>query len=144
MSARKDEETERVPAHVGRLMRKWRNAAGMSLAQVGELIGVEKGFLSEVENGKKNLSLPRFLAFCRAIKTPASKVLEERLLARNRDVDRLAADIVEHKGGPKDLEWLADLSKAEYRIALQAARDRVDLERMRSNQREGAPRSKAE
>lgn len=119
---------------VGRRMRKWRKAAGMSQEQVATKIGTVKGNISMAEAGKQNLSLPLFLAFCRAIDAPASKVLEERLLAKNRDVDRLAGEIVEHKGGARDLEWLARLSAVEYKAAIRAARDRVDLERLRARQ----------
>lgn len=141
MTAKSSKRTDDIPEHVGRLMKKWRNAAEMSQEQVAEIIGTTKGNISAAENGKGNLSLPLFLAFCQAIKAPVSKVLEERLLAKNQDVDRLAAEIVGH-GGRRDLEWLAALSKAEYRAAIQAARDRVDLDRLRSHPREEETRSK--
>lgn len=116
-------------------MRKWRKAAGLTQLQVADKIGTVKSNISMAENGEQNLSLPLFLAYCQAIHTPTSKVLEERLLAKNRDVDRLAAEIVE-RNGARDLEWLSGLSKSEYRSAMRAARDRVELERLRAMPRE--------
>lgn len=140
MVAKQSKKTERVPEHVGKLMRKWRMVAGMSLETVGDAIGCSKGHLSAVENGKGNLSLPLFLAFCEKVGAPASKVLEHRLLSKHRDVDRLAAEIVS-VGGARELEWLASLDKAEFRMAIHAARDRVELERLRSQHRDDDARS---
>jgi len=116
--------TENVPLHVGDHMRKWRNAKGMSLEQVAEKIGCTKGHLSGAETGKGNLSLPLFLEFCKAIEAPASRVLEDPILQKQRDVDRLAGDIVK-KAGLKNLRWLAELEKADLRLGLQRAKEAV-------------------
>lgn len=123
-------KAERVPEHVGRQMRKWRLAAGMKQVEVADKMGVSKGHISSAESGKGNLSLPKFLDFCRAIGYPASKVLEDRLLAKHRDVDRLSAAIVEQIG-LSELQWLAELGKDEWRGVLQRAHEHVESLRSR-------------
>lgn len=39
-------------------IKELRKERGWTIEQVGQMIGLSKGFLSEVENGKKNLSAP--------------------------------------------------------------------------------------
>lgn len=126
--------TENIPEHVGRLMRKWRLAAGRSQQEVADEIGCSKSHISQAETGRGNMSLPVFLAFCQAIETPASKVLEERLLARHRDADRLAADLIE-KAGLAELAWLADLPRDEVRLALARAHEAVEFAQARKGRR---------
>ena len=128
MTAKKSNKTDRVPENVGRLMRKWRQIAGLSLDQVATKIGCTKGHLSGCENGNGNLSLPLFLDFCRAIDAPASKVLGDGMLAKHRNVDRLAAEIAKNQGAA-DLAWLSKLTRAEYKAAMIEARERVFLMR---------------
>jgi len=121
-------KTENVPEHVGRQMRKWRKVKGMTLLQVAEKIGCTKGHLSAAENGKGNLSLPLFLAYCETIGAPSSKVLEERLLAKHRDVDRLTADLVQSVGS-RELLWLTSLERTEYKLAMERAHEAVEYHR---------------
>ena len=76
----KPKRADVVPANIGTKMRKWRGVAGMSQLEVGEKIGCTKGHISGAENGNGNFSLPLFLKFCRAIGTPASKLLGDGML----------------------------------------------------------------
>lgn len=133
---------ETVPPHVGRLMRKWRKVAGRTLEQVANEIGCSKGHLSSAENGKGNLSLPLFLAYCEAIKTPVSRVCEDRILPKHRDVDRLAGELVTSHG-TGDLEWLAALSREDFQAAMEGARDAVDLHHLRASRRRKSRRHDA-
>jgi len=131
MTAKASKKTQNVPEHVGRQMRKWRLVAGKTQQQVADEIGCSKAHISGAENGTGNLSLPLFLAFCEAIEAPVSKVLEERLLSKHKDVDRLAAALVDTIGA-QELRWLAQLDKTEARRAIHGAHDAVDLARLRS------------
>ncbi len=131
MTAKKSKKTQNVPKHVGRQMRKWRQVAELTQQEVADAIGCSKGHISGAESGTGNFSLPLFLAFCEAIDAPVSKVLEERLLAKHKDVDRLAAALVDTIGAA-EIRWLAELGKAEAKAAIHGAHDTVDLGRLRS------------
>lgn len=111
-------------------MRKWRQAAGKTMAEVGEDIGVTKGHLSQVENGKANLSLPMFLDYCRSIDTPASRVLGDKLLPKDRDIDRLIRALVK-SAGLKSVRWLAELEREDLLLALERGREAVEARRYR-------------
>lgn len=122
--------TERIPPNVGARMRAWREAAGLSLEAVADKIGTGKGHLSDAETGKGNLSLPLFIEFCDAIKTPSSRILGDRMLPKNRDFERTARELRDTLGN-NAINWLAELSKEEARFAVARAREAVDLYRLR-------------
>ncbi len=138
----KPKRARRVPKRVGISMRKWREASGLSLEQVGTLIGKTKGHLSGVETGKGNMSLPVFIDFCNAVGVPACRVLEDSILAKHEDVDRLTADLV-HKAGLEKIQWLAELDKPTLNLALTRADEAVAYSRAKEDERDSAKAVKA-
>ena len=122
--------TERIPANVGERMRTWRKASGKSLEAVADEMGTGKGHLSDAETGKGNLSLPLFIRFCDAIETPSSRILGDRMLPKNRDFERTARELRDALGN-QAINWLAELSREEAKLALARAREAIELYRLR-------------
>ncbi len=60
---------------VGRETRHWRQARGMTLAQVGERSGLNIGYLSQIENDKALPSLEALAAIAAALDVPAAWLL---------------------------------------------------------------------
>jgi transcriptional regulator with XRE-family HTH domain len=61
--------------NVGREVRRWRQARGLTLAQVGERSGLNIGYLSQIENEKAVPSLEALAAIAGAIDVPAAWLL---------------------------------------------------------------------
>jgi transcriptional regulator with XRE-family HTH domain len=56
-------------------LRKLRQTRNLTLAEMGTLIGATKGFLSQVENGTKGISIPTLLKISSVLNTPVSYFL---------------------------------------------------------------------
>ncbi len=63
------------PLQVGRETRHWRQARGLTLAQVGERSGLNIGYLSQIENDKALPSLEALAAIASALEVPAAWLL---------------------------------------------------------------------
>ncbi len=61
--------------NVGREARRWRQARGLTLAQVGERSGLNIGYLSQIENDKAAPSLEALAAIAAAVDVPAAWLL---------------------------------------------------------------------
>ena len=57
---------------VGGEVRRWRQARGLTLAQVGEGSGLNVGYLSQIENGKAIPSLDALVAIAAALEVPVA------------------------------------------------------------------------
>jgi transcriptional regulator with XRE-family HTH domain len=79
---------------VGREVRRWRQARGLTLAQVGERSGLNIGYLSQIENEKAVPSLEALAAIAGAIDVPAAWLLLDSTSAPRvvREPDRPRAD----------------------------------------------------
>ncbi len=55
---------------VGSEIRRWRTTRGLTLAQVGDLSGLNVGYLSQIENGKAAPSLEALAAVAEALDVP--------------------------------------------------------------------------
>lgn len=60
---------------VGRETRHWRQARGLTLAQVGERSGLNVGYLSQIENDKALPSLEALAAIAAALEVPTAWLL---------------------------------------------------------------------
>lgn len=116
--------TTNVPDHVGYQMRVWRESAGMSLDAVAEKLHCRKGHLSQVENGKGNLSIPLFLAYCKAIGTPPNYILGDEIMKKDADFFRLAKELRD-KIGLAELKWLSGLDQELVQLALERAHEAI-------------------
>jgi transcriptional regulator with XRE-family HTH domain len=57
---------------VGGEARRWRQTRGLTLSQVGELSGLNVGYLSQIENGKAVPSLDALVAIAAALDVPVA------------------------------------------------------------------------
>lgn len=64
-------------AELGQVIRKHRLAAGLSQEQLAERSGLHWTYVSQIESGKRNLSVDVLRRIARALKTPASKLMAE-------------------------------------------------------------------
>lgn len=71
------ETPEHVRTTLGALLRRRREAAERSLADVAAPAQISVGFLSEVERGRKDVSTDRLLAICRALDTTVADLYLE-------------------------------------------------------------------
>ncbi len=71
------ETPEHVRATLGAILRRRREAAERSLADVARPAGISLGFLSEVERGRKEISTDRLLGLARALETTAADLYLE-------------------------------------------------------------------
>ncbi len=55
------------PFHVGKLLRAHRTGWDMSQKDLAKKLGVTVGFISNIETGKKGISLDKLLEFCRKL-----------------------------------------------------------------------------
>jgi transcriptional regulator with XRE-family HTH domain len=60
---------------VGREVRRWRQTRGLTLAQVGELAGLNVGYLSQIENDKAVPSLEALAGIAAALDVPPAWLL---------------------------------------------------------------------
>jgi HTH-type transcriptional regulator/antitoxin HipB len=55
------------PASLGDAIRHYRTAAGLTQAQLAEMAGLQRSYLSELENGKETEQLKRILRVLRQL-----------------------------------------------------------------------------
>jgi len=62
----------------GLVLRQARNRSGLTQQELSEKTGVQRGFLSDVETGKKGVSLEKFLQICAGLRpsTPEQLLTE--------------------------------------------------------------------
>lgn len=63
------------PLQVGREMRRWRSARGLTLSQVSDASGLNIGYLSQIENDKALPSLEAMAAIAAALDVPPAWLL---------------------------------------------------------------------
>lgn len=61
---------------IGKKIRDLRKAANMSQEALAFEAGLDRSYLSEIENGKKNLSITVLLHLATALNTPARDLLD--------------------------------------------------------------------
>ena len=62
---------------LGQRIRALRNDRGMSLLQLSEDTGLSKGHLSDIENGKKNMTITTLWKILESLDINVGKLLEE-------------------------------------------------------------------
>lgn len=68
---------EGISGPLGRVIRKHRMAAGLSQEMLAERSGLHWTYVSQVERGKKNISVEAFHRLARALNVPAWELLRE-------------------------------------------------------------------
>lgn len=62
---------------VGQLIRNIRQRQGISQIQLARMVGISNSFLSDVENGRREMSLSTLKKIAAALNTTCSALLEE-------------------------------------------------------------------
>ena len=62
---------------IGRLVRGWRIAGGLSQTHVAQRVGVSYQQIQKYENGASTISVPKLIAVADALRVPPSKLLED-------------------------------------------------------------------
>lgn len=60
----------------GKRLRELRQAAGLSQEALGDLAGLSRGYISEIENGKRNVALENIQKLARALKINPARFFE--------------------------------------------------------------------
>lgn len=63
-------------ANLGATIRAWRKKADLTMGQLGELAGVDPGFLTYIETGKKAPSLATLAKIAQGLKVPLSELFK--------------------------------------------------------------------
>jgi transcriptional regulator with XRE-family HTH domain len=71
------ETPEHVRSTLGAILRRKREVSELRLVDVAASANLSPGFLSEVERGRKEISVERLLAVCRALETPLADLYLE-------------------------------------------------------------------
>lgn len=96
-------DTSLAPAALGNCLRALRRKRHLTLEQVAEATGLNKGYLSRLENGEKSPSIATTLKLAKTLEVPIAalfgEVLEETDLHLVRVANRVAASGPDESGG---------------------------------------------
>ena len=65
---------------IGDNIRRWRVAAGLSQDALAERLEVDRGYVSQIENGRVNLTMKMLWKFAIVLEVKASQLLHRRFL----------------------------------------------------------------
>jgi transcriptional regulator with XRE-family HTH domain len=68
---------DKLLASLGAAIRAWRKKAGLTMSQLGELAGVDPGFLAYIETGKKAPSLGTVAKIARALNVSLARLFQD-------------------------------------------------------------------
>jgi len=111
---------------IGGLMRLARRRHGLSLEKIGKIMGKSKGYLSEIERGKKWCRFDTFLDFRDALGLPASAVLDDtnpELIAGLTAVQSAVGEALLHQ--------FSDMAPTEIKLFFDRGSEAVDARRYR-------------
>ncbi|MDP3763793.1 MAG: helix-turn-helix transcriptional regulator [bacterium] len=63
-------------AKLGKNLKRIRTAKGISQGEIGRILGVDKGFVSNIENGKTNPTLATIAKLAKAIGVSTDELLK--------------------------------------------------------------------
>ncbi|MEK7129009.1 MAG: DNA-binding protein [Candidatus Levybacteria bacterium RIFCSPLOWO2_01_FULL_38_13] len=63
-------------AKLGKNLKRIRTAKGISQGEIGRILGVDKGFVSNIENGKTNPTLATITKLAKAIGVSTDELLK--------------------------------------------------------------------
>ena len=67
----------KLSQRIGVVFRKRRHALSLTQTDLAGIADSDRSFISNVENGKKNISIDTFARFCKALETKPSDILLE-------------------------------------------------------------------
>ena len=119
MSFAKSETPELISAMLGAILRREREAAGRTLADVAEAAGLSPAYLSEVERGRKEISTERLITVARTLRISVAAIYRE--LASGLDGADPAAGVETARIAWEAGDLDATLAAAADAVALLAA-----------------------
>ena len=96
---------------IGRRIRKFRKAYGMSQEQLAERIGISPTHMSHIETANTKLSLPVFIAIAEALDVQTDELLHDSPHAAKAGLKQEIAEILD-ACSVQDMHVLADVIKA--------------------------------
>lgn len=63
-------------AKLGKNLKRIRTAKGISQGEIGRILGVDKGFISNIENGKTNPTLATITKLAKALGVSSDELLK--------------------------------------------------------------------
>ena len=63
-------------AKLGKNLKRIRTAKGISQGGISRILGVDKGFISNIENGKTNPTLATIAKLAKALRVPSDELLK--------------------------------------------------------------------
>jgi len=110
-------ESEQLAGLLGETLRRRRDERGQSLRATAESAGVSPGHLSDVERGRKELSLERLGDVARALGTSAGEIFLDLAIALGAAPPRPARYPAGFAPDPRDeLAWVSErLAEPELR-----------------------------
>lgn len=96
---------------IGKRIRRFRKACGISQEQLAEKIGISTTHMSHIETANTKLSLPVFIAITEALGVQADELLHDPPLAEKAGLKREALEVLD-SCSPHDAHVLVDALKA--------------------------------
>ena len=62
-----ESQSEAVAVHIGESLKKYREEAGATQAQIGQAIGEHRAMIAAYETGKRMIPMARLYAYCEAL-----------------------------------------------------------------------------
>lgn len=66
-----------IKLKVGRAIRKRRQLLNLSQEDLGAIVGIHRTYVSEVENGRRNIGIVNLYKIAKALKTSLSELMKE-------------------------------------------------------------------
>lgn len=81
----------------GENLRYYRKKKGLSQQEVGEITGVHRVYISEIERGRKNITIDIMEAICVTMGIKVTKMLKERTAKDDEPAEEAPAEVAETK-----------------------------------------------
>ena len=125
--------------HIGRRLRDARHAKGLSLAELGRIVGCSKSHLSQLEGATGTYSFKIFLAVCDALDVDPSFIFAGVAVRKLNEPYRKFEQYLSNLG-PDGMEFLLSLKPDEIRLLYSRAVEAVLYQRERDSGRIQPPK----
>lgn len=124
--------TDEQKIHIGETIKAKREESGLSLSQMGEIVGISKGTLSQLENGNR-VSEKSVIKFAELFGMTTEEIIgkQEATMAGNEAAKKIIDLMVEQKKTNQDLASRIDVN-ADYMAALLGGRAKFTDEQLRT------------
>ncbi|MCI6549138.1 MAG: helix-turn-helix domain-containing protein [Coriobacteriaceae bacterium] len=96
---------------IGRRVRRYRKACGLSQERLAELVGISVTHMSHIETGNTKLSLPVFARIADALSVSTDALLHEAPKAGREAISDEVSELLE-SSSPSELSVILDVARA--------------------------------